>query len=152
MEIFLFFFLILCLALISPILIYAYWCYLALNFLEYKNNTTRLCVGLGLLRFFLGLTLGFFVLYLLLTNMPSETWGKPSWINRYLWLSILLSPVAALEWGIISFLIGKIIKKHNSKIQKYKIKNNLLWILGGTVISVFISAVYFFLIHQLLIS
>lgn len=119
-----------------PLIIYFFWCRLAISYLECKKNKNTLCISLGILRFILGLALG-----------PCFLWLKLSRIGGldHLWFPLLLSPVAAIEWGVISFFIGKVIKKNNCKKHKYNIKSILLWIIGGTVISVMLSTLFMLL-------
>lgn len=102
---------------VVKLLAYSGWCLLALTLAGFPEQVWR-SVGMGALRWVLGLALG--VLIFLLVR-PARADVMPLYFAIYL-------PVRALEWGLISLLVLP-------RGERWPARRRLAWVGGGIVLS-----------------
>jgi hypothetical protein len=99
------------------LLVYGVWCLLALTLAGFPEKLWR-SVGMGLLRWSMGLALGLLLFFLV---RPARADVVPLYFAIYV-------PVRALEWGLVSVLILP-------RGERWPWRRRLAWIGGGIVLS-----------------
>jgi len=108
---------------VAKFLAYSVWCYLGLRLVQPAASSVASSVKLGALRWFLGLFFGI-VIFFMVGSIDAEAAAR-----TYL---LVYSPVRALEWGIMAFVIVKRVRLGFT----FRVTGPLLvWCVGGILVS-----------------
>ena len=108
---------------VAKFLAYSVWCYLGLRLVQPAASSATSSVTLGALRWFLGLFFGI-VIFFMVGSIDAEAAAR-----TYL---LVYSPVRALEWGIMAFVI---VKRVRLGFTFGVIGPLLVWCVGGILVS-----------------
>jgi hypothetical protein len=108
---------------VTKMVAYVLWCWAGIYFLANKMPNLSTAVGLGVVRWTLGLFFGVIVFFSVHLNAED---------NATAMYFAIYTPVRILEWGILLFLMCSWL---GDKPRGLSIWRSVLWIIGGVVVS-----------------
>ena len=108
---------------LTKLVVYVLWCSAGIYFLVNKVPSLSTAVGLGVIRWMVGLFFG--VIIFLSFPLSSTENAAATYFTVY-------TPVRILEWGILLFLICSWLKEKPRGLSIWRL---VLWIGGGVVVS-----------------
>ncbi|MBX7220453.1 MAG: hypothetical protein K1Y36_10950 [Blastocatellia bacterium] len=101
---------------------YVTWCYLGIKWLSDEATPFPLAVGLGTIRWFLGLVFGFILFFTVQVSSREEA-GQTYFF--------VYSLVRVVEWGFIALIIGVRAREQSS----FSLPQTVLWVFLGILLS-----------------
>ena len=108
---------------VAKFLAYSAWCYLGLRLLRPAAASLASSLQLGAARWFIGLVFGI-VVFFLVGSIDGQATARMYFL--------VYSPVRAIEWGMMAFLIAYRLQRESVSAAMLRLP---LWCVGGMLVS-----------------